>query len=168
MILPDYARVMARYNGWQNRLLAEALEGVPLAELTADRGAAFGSILGTLNHLLWADALWMSRLDPAFAPPAGGLADSAGLCPTLGVWEAERFVLDGRIAGWAAQLSAVRLAGEVRWPGAAGGEEMRRPVALVVMHMFNQQAHHRAQVHAMMTAAGLAAPVSDLCGMPGP
>jgi len=32
--------------------------------------------------------------------------------------------------------------------------------------MFNHQTHHRGQVHAMMTQAGLSAPVSDLAFMP--
>lgn len=44
---------------------------------------------------------------------------------------------------------------------------MVTPRALCVTHMFNHQTHHRGQVHAMMTAAGLEAPVSDLFLMPG-
>ncbi|MGM0741406.1 MAG: DinB family protein [Pseudomonadota bacterium] len=53
MILPGYGVTMARYNDWQNRQLEVALDGVPDAVLRADQGAFFGSILGTLNHLLW-------------------------------------------------------------------------------------------------------------------
>ena len=166
MIDPDYCRVMARYNAWQNRQLTEALKNVPLAGLKADCGAFFGSILGTLNHVLWADALWMSRFDPAFDKPAGGIKDSVDLCPTLGMWDAERFALDGRISAWADGLSAIRLAGDLTWYSGAKGREQSKPLALCVVHMFNHQTHHRGQVHAMMTQAGLSAPVSDLAFMP--
>jgi uncharacterized damage-inducible protein DinB len=32
--------------------------------------------------------------------------------------------------------------------------------------MFTHQTHHRGQIHAMLTAAGVTAPVSDLFFMP--
>ena len=31
---------------------------------------------------------------------------------------------------------------------------MRKPLGLLVPHLFNHQTHHRGQVHAMLTAAG--------------
>ena len=68
MITPDYCRIMARYNQWQNKAVTEVVESMAPAELTEDRGAFFGSILGTLNHLLWADLVWMSRLDGGDGP----------------------------------------------------------------------------------------------------
>ena len=42
------------------------------------------------------------------------------------------------------------------------GAHIVSPRALCVTHMFNHQTHHRGQVHAMMTAAGLEAPVSEM------
>jgi uncharacterized damage-inducible protein DinB len=166
MISPEYVRVMARYNGWQNRQLAKLLADASLDDLKADHGAFFGSILGTLNHVLWADAMWMSRFDPSFDAPAGGIAESVDMCPTLGVWDAERFAMDGRITDWADALSAVRLSGDLSWHSAASGRDQVKPLALCVVHMFNHQAHHRGQVHAMMTRQGWEAPVTDLFLMP--
>ena len=166
MISPDYCRLMARYNAWQNRQLERLLRAVPLADLKADHGAFFGSILGTLNHVLWADRIWMSRFDAGFARPEGGIAESVDLCPTLGVWDAERFALDGRITAWAEDLSSLRLTGDLSWHSAASGRDVIRPLALCVVHMFNHQTHHRGQVHAMMTRLGLEAPVTDLFFMP--
>jgi len=167
MITPDYCRMMARYNAWQNRQIAKALDGVPLGDLEADHGAFFGSILGTLNHVLWADAMWMSRFDTRLPRPEGGIVESVDTCPTLGAWDAERFAMDGRIAEWAAHLSAVGLAGDLHWRSGASGREEKRPLGLCVAHMFNHQTHHRGQVHAMMTRTGLTAPVSDLFLVPG-
>jgi uncharacterized damage-inducible protein DinB len=34
------------------------------------------------------------------------------------------------------------------------------------MHLFNHQTHHRGQIHAMLTAAGATAPVTDILFMP--
>ncbi|KZY46399.1 damage-inducible protein DinB [Roseovarius sp. HI0049] len=166
MITPDYCRLMARYNAWQNRQIEKALEGVPLEDLKADHGAYFGSILGTLNHLVWGDRMWMSRFDPACARPEGGIKKSTDLFPTLGAWSAERFRVDGMIARWAAEVHAVDLTGSFRFYSGAMGAEVTRQIAPCVVHMFNHQTHHRGQVHAMMTKTGLTAPVTDLFIMP--
>ena len=167
MILPGYVVTMAGYNGWQNRQLEAALDAVPDAVLRADRGAFFGSILGTLNHLLWGDLMWMSRFAPERAMrPEGGIADSPGLCEAYGDWRAARRSLDGEIEEWAAGLHAAALAGPLNWFSGALGRDVTKPMALCVVHMFNHQTHHRGQVHAMLTKEGLKAPVSDLFAMP--
>ncbi|WP_424986277.1 DinB family protein [Microbulbifer sp. S227A] len=165
MIDAGYVRMMARYNAWQNRQVLDVLRDADPAELTRERGAFFGSILGTLSHLLWGDHMWMSRFDGGSAPD-GGIVDSPRLVPTLAAWEAGRGPMDGRIRLWAAALDDVELAGELTWFSGASGREVTRPHGLCIAHMFNHQTHHRGQVHAMMTGAGLAAPVSDIVFMP--
>jgi len=166
MLSPDYVLSMARYNAWQNRQMKAALEALPEAELTRDRGAFFGSIFATVNHLLWADAMWMSRFAD-WPKPEVGIEGSTALVPTLAVWGAERFRADGRILIWAERLGALDLTGDLRWYSGATGRAQVRPLGQCLAHMFNHQTHHRGQVHAMMTAAGLDAPVSDLFLMPG-
>jgi len=39
---------------------------------------------------------------------------------------------------------------------------MRRPCALLVVHLFNHQTHHRGQIHAMLTASGARPDDTDL------
>ena len=56
----DNYRFLARYNRWFNRRLYDACERIPDAE-RRDRGAFFGSIHNTLNHLVWGDQLWLAR-----------------------------------------------------------------------------------------------------------
>ena len=56
MIDAGYVRSMARYNAWQNRQLTDTLKKMSDKDLRKDRRGFFGSILGTLNHLLWKDA----------------------------------------------------------------------------------------------------------------
>jgi uncharacterized damage-inducible protein DinB len=44
---------MARYNAWQNQSVYDAADGLEAAARKLERGAFFGSIHGTLCHLLW-------------------------------------------------------------------------------------------------------------------
>ena len=166
MITPEFCRMMARYNAWQNNGLRKLVEAMDETDLRRDRGAFFGSILGTLNHLLWGDQIWMSRFDGG-AAPAGGIKESPDLTPTPAVWGAERFRTDGRIKVWAEGLHALDLTGNLTWFSGALGREVAKPMALCVTHMFNHQTHHRGQVHAMLTAAGQRPLDTDLFIMPG-
>ena len=166
MIGTAFVRTMARYNAWQNEQLAGILEPLSQAELDADRGAFFGSIQGTLSHLLWGDRMWMSRWDAASERPAEGIADSTRAFATKRAWMDARRVCDGRLGAWADALEEADLAGELTWYSGATGRDQSRPLALCIAHFFNHQTHHRGQVHAMLTAAGLTAPVSDLVFMP--
>ena len=172
MITGAYAREMSRYNLWQNSQLAECLQGLSHPELTQERGAFFGSILGTANHLLWGDWIWMSRFDKGDAPPSnihrpgGGLHESAYLCDDLATWLQLRQKIDARIAGWADTLGDDLLAGPFTWYSALAEAEITLPFAQCVVHMFNHQTHHRGQLHKMLTEAGSQAPVSDLVFMP--
>ena len=167
LLTADHVRMMARYNAWQNAQITAALDGVGLDVLTEDHGAHFGTILGTLNHVLWADRLWLHRLGAEPAAPEGGIADSPVLTPTGAVWGAARFAADGRITLWAEALRSIHLTGDLTWVSGALGRRVTRGRAVCVAHMFNHQTHHRGQVHAMLTRAGLAAPVSDLVFMSG-
>ncbi len=40
--------------------------------------------------------------------------------------------------------------------------EVERPLAPLVLHMFNHQTHHRGQAHAILTGLGRDAPSLDL------
>ncbi|HEX8010499.1 MAG TPA: DinB family protein [Casimicrobiaceae bacterium] len=51
MITSEYCRLMARYNRWMNERLYALCGQMSEVERKRDRGAFFGSIHGTLNHL---------------------------------------------------------------------------------------------------------------------
>jgi uncharacterized damage-inducible protein DinB len=166
MLTADYVALMARYNAWQNAQVTRAIDGVSLKLLTEDHGAHFSSILGTLNHVLWADAMWLSRFDATSPPPDSGFDESTMLTPTGAAWSAERFTTDGRIKAWANRVHSIDLTGDLTFYSGALGAEVTKPVAACVAHMFNHQTHHRGQVHAMLTRARLPAPVTDIPFMP--
>lgn len=165
MITAEYCRTMARYNLWQNRSLVAAAAALPDAGRQQDRGAFWGSIAGTLSHLLWGDSVWMSRFG-AGPPPDGTMAASPRFAAGWDDYRARRAALDVHILAWADALAEARLAGELTWYSAAAQRQMAMPKALAVVHFFNHQTHHRGQVHAMLTAAGQRPEDTDLIFMP--
>ena len=150
---PGYVRMMAAYNAEMNRRLYAAAGRLPEAERWRDRGAFWGSVQGTLAHLLWGDVQWMGRFD-GWEKTARPLAESAGDPRGFDELRAARVAADGGIEEWAGRVSQGWLDGELVWWSGAAGRELRRPLAVLVPHFFNHQTHHRGQVHAMLTAAG--------------
>lgn len=165
MISPDYARYLAAYNIWQNLQMDRAMAGLDHGALVADRQAFWRSILGTANHLLWGDRIWMARFGVGTAPDVT-MADSADLHATHPEWRAARMALDEQIAQWAKDLRPADLDRDFQWYSGVLRREVSRPFGALVVHMFNHQTHHRGQIHAMLTVAGVDAPRTDLCMMP--
>ena len=165
MIDAAYVQRMARYNRWQNENLYGAADALSDAERQRTRGAFFGSIHATLNHLLWGDRIWMSRL--AGTPrPQGGIPQSVSLYADWNDLKRERAAFDTVIVDWADQLEDASLAGELTWFSGAIKAEVRKPKWLLVTHMFNHQTHHRGQVHCMLTQTGSKPGDTDLPLMP--
>jgi uncharacterized damage-inducible protein DinB len=165
MIDPSYVRRMARYNRWQNENLYGVADALSDAERRRERGAFFGSIQGTLNHLLWADRIWMSRL--AGTPrPAGGIPESVSLYGDWNELRRERAACDAVIVDWADRLDDSALADDLTWYSGAIKAEVTKPKWLLITHMFNHQTHHRGQVHCMLTQAGGKPGDTDLFIMP--
>ena len=165
VITPAYCQAMAAYNTWQNKSVRRCVENLSEADLTKDRGAFFGSIKATLNHLLWGDLLWMARFDGGQSPSTE-IASSTEYTPTIAEWAAQRVRLDGRIEEWARKLTSLDLVGDLSWFSGSEHAVLTRPKATCVAHFFTHQTHHRGQIHAMLTAAGQAPDRTDLVFMP--
>jgi uncharacterized damage-inducible protein DinB len=166
MISPDYVSQFARYTRWQNDSLYREAGTLSEAERLRDRGAFFKSIQGTLNHLLWADTIWLHRLTGTPMPRMRTLSDSPFEFTEFNALRTERQRLDQVILDWANRLDPQWLQGDLTWTTTAGDRTMSKPKWLLVTHMFNHGTHHRGQVHAMLTAAGCNPDVTDLPFMP--
>jgi uncharacterized damage-inducible protein DinB len=153
MITPDWVRLMAAYNAEMNRRLYAAADRLTPAQRNEDRGAFFGSVHGTLSHLLWGDRTWMSRFD-GWPAPEGGIKGSPALFPDWDALKAARIEADAGIEAWARRVTPDWLAGSLSWFSAAMGRDMTKPTAVLVTHFFNHQTHHRGQVHALLTGFG--------------
>lgn len=161
MIDPRWCRTMAAYNGEMNRRIYAAAGRLSERDRQAEAGAFFGSVFATLNHILWADHMWMHRFD-GWEKPAQGVPDSVSFMPDWEAMEEARLRTDRDIADWAGRVCGADLAGDVTWYSSALQRELRRPRWLLVTHMFNHQTHHRGQVHAVLTQLGQRTGDTDL------
>lgn len=168
MITPAYCALMARYNAWQNAELVKSLEILSEADLRAERGAFFGSIFKTVNHLLWGDTLWISRFDGGSGPAETDLTktDTTDTTDSLAQWSAERSVADARFIAWADRVSEADLQGDLTWFSGSIQADISKSRPLCIMQMFNHQTHHRGQVHAMLGAAGAPMYTTDIPFIP--
>lgn len=152
LVTPGYVRTMAAYNSEMNRRIYEAAARLSDEERKRERGAFFGSIHGTLNHLLWADSTWMSRFD-GWQPPGVPSKESAAMFDDFATLKAEREAADAKIEAWAARIDDAWLAADQVWFSGAAQRELRMKRDFLLMHFFNHQTHHRGQAHTMITAA---------------
>ena len=157
----DHLRLMARYNAWQNMSLVEAGETLSDEDRWRDRGAFFGSIAATFNHVLWDDALWLARF-AGDARPELSVPVSLEAPREWGAFKDLRAVRDAEVSAWAEGLSEADLEGVIAWYPGGGETRVEKPAAVCFAHLFNHQTHHRGQIHGMLTAAGAVPEATDL------
>lgn len=165
--------LLADYNARMNRQLYAAAARLAPDELRADRKAFFGSLLGTMNHLVAADTIWLTRftlhptafraLDPLRGMPIPtGLTQSWG--DDLATLAAQRMRLDAIITALAAELREDDLAQVLVYRNTRG-QAFRKPFGSLLLHFFNHQTHHRGQASTLLTQAGVDIGVTDLLAM---
>lgn len=165
---PEHARTMARYNRWMNEKLYAAAEKLSDAERKQDRGAFFGSIHRTLNHLLLADRVWLGRFDGVALEegemgPGGIRSLDQELYADFDELRRERVQTDDAIDAFAGALTEDKLTSTLRYLRRGAVNEF--PLWHAVAHLFNHQTHHRGQVTTLLTQAGHDAGVTDLLAM---
>ena len=166
MITVGYVRAMADYNQWQNENLYGAADRLTDAQRREPRGAFFGSTHATLNHLLWADQIWMSRFAGTPRPRAPGIPESVGMIESWDDLKRERAAFDRAILDWAGRVDQGRLEGDLTWFSGATGRQLSKPKWLLITHMFSHQTHHRGQVHCLLTQCGVKPGGTDLAFRP--
>ncbi len=151
-------RMLGRYNRLANERLYDACSFLSDEESKRARGAFFGSIHGTLNHLLLGDRIWMTRFE-------GGEAPSTNLDTILhedfDALREARAVEDARIESWLSALEAESLNGAITYVNNEG-RQFRDPLVILLAHLFNHQTHHRGQVTAMLVETHAPYPVLDM------
>lgn len=154
----DYFRRLARYNEWANRRLYDACGSLSSDAYHAARPSFFGSIHRTLNHILVADRIWMSRFEGTHH---GIRSLDQELYPDFPSLRAARQVEDDRIRSFMDRMTASVIDSELGYRSMAG-EARRTPMRWALAHFFNHQTHHRGQVHGMLSATAVAPPPLDL------
>lgn len=148
---------LARYNRWANRRLYGTAAALTDAQFGEDRGAFFGSVCGTLNHILVADRIWLERIEGTGPKPS---ALDEILHDRLDELRAAREAEDERL------LQVVTAQPEERFETVFAyrntkGTPFELPFAAVLTHVFNHQTHHRGQAHGLLSQFGLTVPAID-------
>lgn len=167
---PQTAALMAEYNLWMNQRMYACAATLPAEVLAADKGAFFGSILGTLNHIAVSDTLWLHRFAThptrfAALEAMAGLANPTSLrqplAPDLGALVLLRERLDALIQQWAGELTTEHLSADLTYTSTAGVTSSRS-FAFLVQHFFNHQTHHRGQASTLLFQSGADVGMTDL------
>lgn len=148
----------ARYNAWANRRLYDACAQLSDAEYRRQRGAFFGSIHRTLDHILFVDRLWFGRI---VGQPSGLTDPGQPLYECRSELRAAREEEDKNIVAIVDAIAAPDIDKDLNYTTMEGGKRSTR-LSLVLSEAFNHQTHHRGQVHTMLTQAGVKAPELDL------
>ena len=156
-LIPHF-QTLARYNTIVNQRLYDACSALTDTEYRKERFGSFGSIHRTLNHILLGDRVWMDRFEGAgmTTPPLDMI-----LYEEFPVLLDARQSEDARIEQFMEALTDDFFGREIRYVNSKG-VEFSDPAALVVPHMFNHQTHHRAQVHTLLSHAGVKPPSLDM------
>jgi len=159
----------AAYNRWANARVFAAALALPDEAYRKPIGVFFGSLHGTLNHLLVTDRLWLRRLT--------GEGDHPDRLDAI-IHDDRRELAQARVMEDERILATVsryddaaldRLHGYCTTRGAP--QEQR--IADILQHLFNHQTHHRGQAHACLSlVTGKEPPSLDLLafqrGAPAP
>jgi uncharacterized damage-inducible protein DinB len=164
MVTPDYCRLMARYNSWMNERVYALCAAMTDAERKRDRGAFFASIHGTLNHLLWADRMWLGRFA---GPPCTHPQFGADMFADFEELREERGSTDRVMLEWADGVSPEWLAAALVYTSVVDRRTRRLHAAIAAVHMFNHGTHHRGQLTTLLKQAGVDPGVIDLPWVPG-
>jgi uncharacterized damage-inducible protein DinB len=152
-------QMLADYNRWVNERLFAAAARLSDADYRADHGVFFGSLHGTLNHLLLGDRIWLYRFTGEGEEPKELDAILHEDLPSL---RRARAVEDERIIAYIAGLDEARLAGTIRYRTTRNPIEIEQELVPLLLHFFNHQTHHRGQAHVILTRIAGEAPSFDL------
>lgn len=154
MVLKDHFDQLAAYNRWANRrVYADAATLTDEARKRAE-GLFFGSLHGTLNHMLVADHIWMRRFTGDGPMPE---RLNQILHEDFSALRRAREAEDERIVQF---VTGTDDYGRVIEYQNSSGKIFQQQVGPALTHFFNHQTHHRGQIHAGLTIAGIREPAS--------
>ena len=152
--------LLAMYSRKANESMIGILEKMPEADLKKDMGAYFKSILGTVEHLVLANIMWLKRTNGLFNQKYKSIASSEimNLSDTdvgnrLNAGHAQVFdmekELDELFEKYVHELDEADLDKRLRYRNMKG-EEIERTYWNTVLHIFNHETHHRGAISAML------------------
>lgn len=171
MNLRNHFMLMADYNRRMNVQVYEACSALSDEKLSSDSGAFFGSVLGTLNHILVGDLLWLSRfsihsdryqsLNGLSALPKPKTLDET-LYPELALLVKARKFVDKIIRQWLDEEIGEDDFNRTLVYANSQGVVCERDFGELLSHFFNHQTHHRGQISTLLSQQNIDVGITDL------
>jgi len=165
-----YYQQFAHYNQWINMSIYSAAGKLNQEALSENRGAFFGSIIGTLNHILVGDIFWFKRFADHLAnyrtleyfrsvnKPAS--LDEM-LHDELSNLLEVREHTDAVIVQFTSELTDEVIASTLKYQNSKD-QKFNKNMGDLLLHVFNHQTHHRGQVSTLLYQAGIDIGVTDM------
>lgn len=163
MFVKSHFQLMASYNARMNHQLLSVVENLNSTDLTENKGAYFQSVIGTLNHILVGDIIWLSRFnlhsecyislkEVTELPKPKSLSDI--LYPEFQSYKCAREVVDSAVINWLNKdIDISDFDRNLEYSNTAGIKSSRN-FGELVSHLFNHQTHHRGQVSTLLNQMG--------------
>jgi uncharacterized damage-inducible protein DinB len=151
------ARELLLYMLWADRHMLSAVRPVNEEDLTRDAGVSFGSLLGTMAHMVASQRIWLSRFLGTPLEHFPTHHDYADLPAWIHGWEETASGIEAFLAA----LTDAQLAADLTWTTSEGATHTR-PLWQPVLHLVNHCSYHRGQVTSLLRQMGYAPPATDL------
>jgi len=151
------ARDLLLYMLWADRTTLRAIRDVSPADLRRDAGISFGSLLGTMAHMLGSQRRWLARFSGHAPAPMPTLDDFPDLLSWITAWEETA----SHIEAFLAAVTDEQLAAPLTWVGTEG-ETSTCPLWQPVVHLVNHTSYHRGQIVSLLRQMGYQPPTTDL------
>ena len=157
MDLPEYLRQLYDYHYWANHRILTAAEQLTSEQLHHQQGQSWGSVHGTLLHMMNAEWIWLWRWKGE--SPRAFL--SSGDYPTQAALRERWDNLEGEMLAFVAAQTQRSLQRVLTYTTTAG--QTRSLILWQAMaHVPNHGTHHRAELAAMLASMNVPHPENDL------
>jgi uncharacterized damage-inducible protein DinB len=137
------------FNNWATNRIFEALSHVPDPDYKKNMQASYGSLRGTLAHVVAAEKIWLSRLTGKPETVLMTEQEAPTLQALKSVWEE----VAGRMAKFVAKLDDEALEIDLHY-GTTSGETVTNTYVQVLQHIVNHASYHRGQITVLMRQLG--------------
>jgi uncharacterized damage-inducible protein DinB len=149
MLDKDALSRLIDYTIWANHRVMRACATIPPDDFRREMGASFGSLRGTLAHMMWAEWVWLERwkgISPSGPPDESELADVIALRDR---WK----VIEDHRRAWLDALPPSGPASVIAYKTMAGAP-FTAPLWQLVQHVANHSTYHRGQATSLLRQVG--------------
>lgn len=137
------------YSGWASRKLLDAALALPEDHQHREFNISHKSLMGTLEHIFFADRIWFSRVvDPK-------------VLKSEDPWVVQWPEIQRRWENWAAALTHQDLKRIIDYKDLKGNPHST-PLWQIPLHVVNHATLHRGQAMSLLRQLGVAPPPTDL------